>query len=427
VRAWVPIEHVKAVRAQANQKALLRDVEARLAGVGFAPTLAITQDPTDNQIFQALSRASTSQGSVSAFFSKCPSTSQGSVAAVLRVLSAQPVDEPALLNENTEGVLDPGLTADEIWTVKQALQHDTNPRHLYGLAETFAPFFPVAASIVAAKATLCEGRAVRNLTEILKANQARALAAAKKAAADKQFSSEEEALTWLRSPSAAPAEGLRQTMAEAGLRGGAVMNPTLTLAPPSEISVRPSTWHWESKLRELEASGDNATGNGPGLDDARAALERYAVETRVNGKSMPLSVARDEAKRAACDFMNGEMDAVQKAPKAVRDLGRALVTELGYGVCVVRLPDLLRAMPPTGQEGFVSPSTLQLVLATAKPLFSRVANKDAIEGVMSGLAKPEHPVDPTQHLLAKNQYERAERAIERRRWVDWYRRAQWQW
>jgi hypothetical protein len=48
--------------------------------------------------------------------------------------------------------LDAGLSPDEMTAIRNAVTHETIPANLNGFASTFEPMFPVAASVLRAKA-----------------------------------------------------------------------------------------------------------------------------------------------------------------------------------------------------------------------------------------------------------------------------------
>lgn len=382
------VQRIRAAHGDKGQKALLREIEERLGRSGFSAVLAVMQDPTDNRVFRAVAR----------FAAPAPPDR-------LKILSLEEVEEPQARARGVEGVqLDPGLTGDELWALRQALARESNPRRLYGLGQTFAPFFPVAMGLAYAKATLVENQADAHGRELEKAHRERV--------------AELDAKGSLRPPmKRTPANDIAKLLRNAGARWPDVEEALGKLRPLA------FPWYDDRELRAREKRNTPVP-----LEDAIRDYNAYATTLTASGKPLPITLPRDEVKRVACDVIAGQLDEVRKAPRPVRDLGFALVRDLGYGVMIVEAQELRTALPPAGDEGFVSPSALQLMLATFKPVFAGVSDKSRIGTVMARLSSAKVPPEQLrQHILAKNQIERAERALERQRWVDWHRRAEWQW
>ena len=110
----------------------------------------------------------------------------------------------------------------------------------------------------------------------------------------------------------------------------------------------------------------------------------------------------------------------------VLDLAKQVVREIALGVWIVD-PDKLRAIcPPDEKQGFVSPSALQLALALSKPKHAQVVNTPVVflrNAILQGDRPRDAATSQVDLLKAQVQMDRATRAIERRRWMEWYRRA----
>jgi hypothetical protein len=88
-------------------------------------------------------------------------------------------------------------------------------------------------------------------------------------------------------------------------------------------------------------------------------------------------------------------------------------------------PDAVKsALPASSEDGFISPTALQLALALGKPDVSGVSAKGMVGQRSRELAvsQQNHLGDSVKTMKARWQMERAERGIERRRWIEWYRR-----
>lgn len=537
VRVRVPAEHVHAVRAafgEKGQRKLLADVSARLQRLGWGEVLSVMQDPTENTLFTLIARAPTKE--------KARTDDP-----LCTFVSAERVEEPLqqIRGLRTAGILDPGLTEDEVWLVRHALLHEDNLRHVGGIASAFAPFFPIAASLLNAKATLMDSRPPALAQQLNEANRAAAEAIAGHAsglsAGIHPASVRDQLLTPTVLPSAiggmirsatngrwtdlekgwdqllthaSPTWALRhrlraardaaQTLANlrarppslerAALEGAALaaLMPAAdgtSDAHASDPAFRNGTtagqaWATgeerapEEQRRQQHATSGAATipsfdrgvtkgaldglrntgfadlyGKTRGrtfqeraLDHRRAVqaagqsasprtVQRMLLAARMadvadwsrRNPNMPADVLRDEVRRAAwkiCDephCLEGEPPDLLYFPVEIVTLGRCLVREAGRGVWIVSPEDMALACPPDGREGFVSPSALQLALATQKPQHARVWNESKVAEIASALA--EDPSTSPNVLRARNQLERAERALERRRWIEWYRRA----
>lgn len=141
VRVTVPLEYVESIRSrdlEHGQAELVSDVGERVSKLGFGRAMLVTQDPTDNRAFSVIARA---RGGA-------PSSTGDDV---VRLVSVEPVEEPPSGIRKPSAAstgLDPGLSADEVLTVRYALANEHHPAHLWGLAVTFEPSFPIAAGLL---------------------------------------------------------------------------------------------------------------------------------------------------------------------------------------------------------------------------------------------------------------------------------------
>ena len=458
VRLHVPEGHVRAVRAahgDEGQKRLLADVAHRLRCMGFDEVMSIMQDPTAPERCTAIARF------------KGPLHTDG----VIRLEGAEEVAEPPNADQATPRGPDEGLTPEESALVLHALRHEDNPRHLSGLASSFAPFFPIAASLLLARSNLLDVRAIGTRARLSHANGAAASYVV--GAASRRFGiPREELQRQLLRPHEPPAGDLALTMeslVDPGWRSvawssktprepwalrhrlRAVRDATRTSGGAAAIAaVTPlggpggpdvdAIRH--ASLTDLygitrgrtfeERTADHAQAmreSGPDGNTRSAILARRLAEVNAWSRANPTApkeVLQDEVRRAVwtiCsepETLEGEPETLLFFPPEIVALARCLVREVGWGVWIADPTSLAIALPPTGREGFVSPSALQLSLATQKPHSARVWNISKVREKMSALEAEGASPDA---LRARNQLERADRAIERRRWIEWYRRA----
>ena len=459
LRLHVPEGHVRAVRAahgEDGQKRLLADVAHRLRCMGFYDVMSVMQDPTAPERCTAIARF------------KGPLHKD----VVIRLEAAEEVAEPSGQNAPAPRGPDEGLTPEESTVMLHALRCEDNPRHLSGLASSFAPFFPIAASLLLARSNLLDLRAIGTRSRLARANGAAAAHVVDVAHA--RFGlPRSELLRQLLRPHEPPAgdlaiaarslsdpawrsvvwspitpkepwalrHRLRAMRDAARASGGAAAIAAATPlggpgGPEADRARRASFADLYGRTRGRtfdERAADHAQAmQANGTDDSstwRALLARRLAEvdawSRANG-AIPTEVVQDEVRRAVwtiCsepETLEGEPETLLFYPPEIVALARCLVREVGWGVWIVDPTSLALALPPTGREGFVSPSALQLSLATQKPHASRVWNISKVREKMSALEAEGASADA---LRARNQLERADRAIERRRWIEWYRRA----
>ena len=279
---------------------------------------------------------------------------------IIHFLGSEPVEEPpkAALAA-TLPAFDHGLAADETMALEKSILHDQNARHLAGLASTLEPSFPAAASVLRAKSDLIEKRVLMN-----EANSRRLVERA-----------------------------------------------------------------FQRPLPDQEKR----------IASARAAFESDAARS-----SIPLPVLRDGVRRAAIALLDDKNDPLQGHPASVQNLARALVTDhVEFSVdsypplassgsdgkrtdhLTLILPKAIAlGLPPNEDDGFISPSALQLALAQQKPEWSKVSSAGKVQSVIDTIEKRATlQGKPFKDILkARNQIERAVKGIDRRRWVEWYRR-----
>lgn len=147
-------------------------------------------------------------------------------------------------------------------------------------------------------------------------------------------------------------------------------------------------------------------------------------------RDLPPDLLNLEVKRAACLLAEDPQTPFPEVPPVVVAMGRALVRSTVEGARYVD-PDLVRRWcPPDGREGFVSPSALQLVHAYGKPEISGVVSRQEVArrraelaaNVRAELGAGQDRTARQDLMRAKAAMEKAERTLERRRWIEWYKR-----
>lgn len=188
--------------------------------------------------------------------------------------------------------------------------------------------------------------------------------------------------------------------------------------------------------RELEASVLQSS-----LDPNLAAAivrERDRLAGYARRLNLPPSVVREEVKSIVCG-MNDPNSARRPNLNAAIPLARLLLRQIRFRDRSLRVacPYAARlAFPPDITDGLISPSAVQLALATQKPKMAGVTSAGLVPGRMREFDQQKLPLDvrlltnvplalhESKFLRVKSQLERARQAIERRRWIDWYRRRQ---
>ena len=118
---------------------------------------------------------------------------------------------------------------------------------------------------------------------------------------------------------------------------------------------------------------------------------------------------------------HGELERRFGVRSDIASAARSVVREVADNVRVVDPQAYKALLPSTGKEHIVSPSALQLALAGAKPFGSNVLVPESItariEEINAGVARK----DP-EAIKAKMELLKAQKTLERRRWVEWFRK-----
>lgn len=372
----VPRAHGDDVRArygiEDGSKALAADVARRLERIGYPNALAVTVDPTEPTIATALARP------------RAPvKASDGTITVVGTTL----VDEPSSRDGVARSSFDVGTRADDDELLRRALDGETNPRHLDGIASSFEPCFPVSASLLRAKAMLLELRAEHHRREANAHN--------------------------------------------AGLRLPFVATVMPTGYALADLTRRHARWaEVETMWRELADSADCPqawrrlpTATPQEAKQAGVDLARFERET-----GEPHEPLRDRVRTSASRIADQPLQRlyfpVDEPPNdLVGKLARTCVVDVGLGVRVVCPTRLRLVLPPEPRDGFVSNTALKLANGLMKPRWSGIRNEGRLSSLQSDLTTRRRGEDERVRLRAVAQMRRADSALDRRRWIEWYRRA----
>ena len=160
--------------------------------------------------------------------------------------------------------------------------------------------------------------------------------------------------------------------------------------------------------------------DAPKPDAAVATRARVAVGREAQTRGIPREVVDEDVRHAAYLEACGEAD--PETPASLRAVAKALLRPVALGVTIVDCDALLAVCPVRGDEGYVAPSAIQLALSTCKPEMAGVRSF-AKAGERGDLLKnPPRGADMTDTLRARMAMIRAQKAIERHRWLRWYER-----
>jgi hypothetical protein len=139
---------------------------------------------------------------------------------------------------------------------------------------------------------------------------------------------------------------------------------------------------------------------------------------------LPVDVGLGEVRRLACRFVaTGETLApVQGTPIAISGLAAACIRPSRAGWRLVDKGAIEAASPSPADAGYVSPAALQLAMAAAKPGSARVWNASAVPATFAGLDARVSGPERVDQLRAKLAVEKADKTLQRQRWVRWYER-----
>jgi hypothetical protein len=395
----VPLEYVKEVRAlygEKGQKALLLNIRNRASYVlGLFDVKTTIQDPTNNELFTIIARQNTENGR--------PTTDD----RIITLVKKEQVEEPPTAISHTIPELEPGLSSDEAFIVRYALLNEQNPRHLSGFASTFEPYFPITASLLRTKSLLLECRALRNRTKLWESNKniGRIM--------ERRFG--QNVLKPCKINLADDLVNYTNRYCSNWQDVASGWNYFCQVMPKAE-------WYkWSDVLKPRSFES---------VENLYEQLQAWSLKSQIPMEALKLGI-----KRAICLFIDEpnlmfsaptndyDRKRLEKLPPQVINITKALLEEKGIGVWTINLEKYGSIFPPNANEGFVSPSALQLVLASSKPEWSGVRESQKIPRIFDDLLAPYND-QRRDALKARDQIERANRAIERRRWINWYQRYQ---
>lgn len=417
LKVQVSPEHLSAIRTVSpEQPDVYRELARRIEQKGYANTRVVIEDPTDNTLFTIITETDDTLQN--------PHAWQGS-GIVLRE-QAYVAPPQSLFEGSTLGMgPDPGLTPDEIGTIRAFLQHEDNPRHLAGFAATLEPDYPVSASLLRAKGMLQETSAMRNRIHLERESAALAQGLAARVAA--KGGQGPAILEWMKSPAQCPPAAL--SLAEITQR--AVPDGTFAVvngAWQRYATTTPPQWFRLDRMAKVAGELGGKPAPDRTTNDVLQTLMAYAQRVGLTPAQL-----QEQLKQAVCLLVQDTANVLrergtEEAHKAVQDTLKNIhpvvvqaaqhaIREVGLGIFAID-PDVWKSIcPVTGKEGDVPNSALQLAMGMGKPEMSRVANPDAIGrhlDVIRGSKSPDAQV-------ARLQVMKAEKALDRGRWVNWYR------
>lgn len=403
-------DFVDAGRAHHGQRQLLETLRQRLLGMGHRDVRAIIQDPTDNNIFTAIALLH-------------PTALIMDPEGAFEIIKTVPVEPPpANLHERSEaGELDPGLSKSESDAVRFALLYEPNPRHLAGFASTLEPYFPIGASLLRAKAMLRESEVYRNRARLVASNQEAGDELLRGVA--EQNGNTDRIGQWLTEPAPPAIETLARITNE-GARG---RWPDVEAMWQGFQGVLPDRWYRLDRMADLSQSLAGGTEPDATVADLWERIQATSAQTGI-----PVAIYQDDIRYVGCvllDELQSRLHApvteeidhlgehLSTYPPEVIELGRRLVDEIGLGVWILSPQKLREICPPHERDGYVSPAALQLALASWKPEMSGVLDPSKVQARYAQ-TKEETP----EAYQARHELQKADRALERRRWIDWYHR-----
>ena len=147
----------------------------------------------------------------------------------------------------------------------------------------------------------------------------------------------------------------------------------------------------------------------------------FGAALRADALGIPRDVAAGEVRRVAIAEALGEP--LEGVPDEIRRLAAACLTTDAHGLPAVDAARIAIASPPTGEEAYVSPGALAFAAGRAKPKATGVQRPPVIGSVLDELRAPARsPAERAVRMRARLAIEKAERALERARWVRWYLR-----
>jgi hypothetical protein len=263
-----------------------------------------------------------------------------------------------------------------------ALAEDDDPKHLGGIAASFEPDFPIAAALLRAKAVLTLAGKQRTKRCAACGRQARF--------ESKDTQSCSDACTERMSAPDVPSYEV-----------------TLSTLEKASAGLGPSvTEMWRKFLPALEGLGARVV---PPREPPPPASE-VVPEPDALRKVLAALVKDVSLMVKSPEELSKELGVVLGIVK----LAKSLVMVLPGGIALVR-PALKLPRPVT------PPSALVLAHAAMRPTLSRVAKPKKI-GTRLRDIRSEAKAGDLKGMMALEMLQRAEKAIDRRKWVDWHKR-----
>jgi hypothetical protein len=280
----------------------------------------------------------------------------------LVILSFEEVEEPPVIKPHPESpsVLDSGIPYDEAHALAYALARDPDPRHLLAFAESFIPDFPIAVGLLLAKGRIVSATKVAKAKVRVPVGELRRLT---------KGLGEEVQRMW-------------------GASGAIDTRATFSRKLPVDI---------QQIVKDTSALGQERLDKELRPLLATMLITPVFIQSTSDQLSQRFKVSPATARAALA---------------STRMLGAS-----GFGIIE---PDILRRILP-GAPIPISATAINLVQASKSPFKAGVTNTSMVTSRINDLNQRAQEGDP-QALLAKEHIARATKLLDRRKWIENYRR-----
>lgn len=364
------------------QRAIERVVAGLLLVAGSLSSVKlVVEDPTDPGAFSVLGTSGANKAA------EIPDAS---------ILASEDVEEPpALAKANLPG-LDDGLLTDEARAVALALIKDHDPDRLDGMAGCFAPDLPHVGALLFARARLenARRRGGKDHHEALRSYQDRVSRRARTG-----LSHVRRGISRTGVPLAAP---------ESDDHAARIVEALRTATAPLGGAAA-STWEGFAGAIELCLDEDPPVIAPPRGDHPAVVVPENTADVE---RTMGAVLSDPSGARMSALGLSNLIGVCPVVANAVL----SSVVPLGGGVVLVRngYPRVLYANKPPP-----SAAAIKLAASTIRPKSQGLADQDLIAPIFAELHGQGDRNDPPVAQVA-----RARRAVARRNWVEWFRRAE---
>lgn len=346
--------------AGSGQDRAQRAVAAALSKMGAGEVLLVTQDPTSERIWSAIT-------------SRSPSRAAGPV----RVTLTEAVDHPGAAPRRFSDVsLDHGLTQDDADAIGRALSTESDPKRLEGLARSFDQDFPVAASALRCKSRLETLARIQNRVRRI------------------------HETTPLPIGARALSGALGRIARSVGAPGSfALYDPVFASA--------------------AQAMPDRAVERGKRSTIARMLMQRTTSDASRVADGFGFACAELSARPELCGLAPSKLSEATRVEPLPAALALASCQPEGPGLLLVDAETSRRVLAHGPRP--VSHGALQMAHAMMRPEGSLVDSPRTLSKDLGELERGARRGDP-QALRARAEVGRARRLLDRQSWIGWYKR-----